>query len=134
MVQPKRANVTHSDTHPRQARPDVFESRPGAGTPNVPDMMEAPIAAIDSVVQTEELQALFEAAELAGSVRAVELHEVLEPHALDPLEVDAVYRMFEERGIEVLEETEQERELPRPPPAPLETTTDALQLFLRETG
>jgi RNA polymerase primary sigma factor len=97
--------------------------------------MEAPIAAIDSVVQTEELQQLLELAELNGSVRAAELHEVLEPHALEPLEVDAVYRMLEERGIDVLEE-DREREPPPPPPvtASLESTTDALQLFLRETG
>jgi RNA polymerase primary sigma factor len=98
-------------------------------------MMEAPIAAIDIVVQTEELQQLFETAELSGSVRSAELLEVLEPHALEPLELDAVYRMLEERGIEVLE-GEREREPPPPPPvaAPLESTTDALQLFLRETG
>jgi RNA polymerase primary sigma factor len=100
-----------------------------------PTMMEAPIAAIDSVVQTEELQQLLEVAELHGSVRAAELLEVLEPHALEPLELDAVYRMLEERGIDVLEE-DREREPPPPPPvtAPLESTTDALQLFLRETG
>ena len=48
-------------------------------------IMEAPIAAIDSVVQTEELQQLFEAAELAGSVRTSELTEILEPHALAQL-------------------------------------------------
>src|SRR4051812_28206353 len=100
-------------------------------------MMEAPIAAIDSVVQTEELQQLFESAELAGSVRTSELAEALEPHSLEPLEVDAVYRMFEERGIELVYDGERE-EAPAPPPPPvtqpLETTTDALQLFLRETG
>jgi RNA polymerase primary sigma factor len=98
-------------------------------------MMEAPIAAIDIVVQTEELQQLFESAELTGSVRSEELLEVLEPHALEPFELDGVYRMLEERGIEVLE-GEREREAPPPPPvaAPLESTTDALQLFLRETG
>src|SRR5689334_8467805 len=100
-------------------------------------MMEAPIAAIDSVVQTEELQQLFETAELAGSVRTSELTEILEPHALAPLEVDAVYRMFEERGIELVYDGEPEEAAAPPPPpptAPLETTTDALQLFLRETG
>ena len=102
-----------------------------------PMMMEAPIAAIDSVVQTEELQQLFEAAELAGSVRTSELAEILDPHALEPLEVDAVYRMFEERGIELVYDGEREEAAAPPPPlptAPLETTTDALQLFLRETG
>jgi RNA polymerase primary sigma factor len=99
-------------------------------------MMEAPIAAIDIVVQTEELQQLFESAELIGSIRSAELLEVLEPHALEPLELDAVYRMLEERGIEVLEDDRERETAPPPPPVspPLESTTDALQLFLRETG
>src|SRR4051794_39851759 len=97
-------------------------------------MMEAPIAAIDSVVQTEELQQLLEAAELAGSVRTSELNEALEPHGLEPLEVDAVYRLLEERGIDVVEDGDQEAPPPPPVAAPLESTTDALQLFLRETG
>src|SRR4051794_34132098 len=100
-------------------------------------MMEAPIAAIDSVVQTEELQQLFEAAEVAGSVRTSELAEALEPHSLEPLEIDAVYRMLEERGIELIYDADQEEaRAPPPPPVvqPLESTTDALQLFLRETG
>src|SRR5947209_3531800 len=97
-------------------------------------MMEAPIAAIDSVVQTEELQELFENAELNGSVRSSEVMEALEPHALEPLEVEAVYRMLEERGIEVVEDEPEVAPPPPPVAAPLESTTDALQLFLRETG
>jgi RNA polymerase primary sigma factor len=97
--------------------------------------LEAPIATIDTIVQTEEIVQLLDAAEIAGSINAADLLEALEPHALDPLEVDAVYRMFEERGIEVVEQGAQEREPAPPPPAPtLESTTDALQLFLRETG
>ena len=101
-------------------------------------MLEAPIAAIDSVVQSEELIQLLESAEVAGTVRAPEILEIVEPYALDPLELDSVYRMFEERGVELLEVNAEEREVTPPPPpsptAPLETTTDALQLFLRETG
>ena len=98
-------------------------------------MLEAPIAAIDSIVQSEEVVQLLEAAEVAGSVRSIELLEVLEPHGLNAIEVDAVYRMFEERGIDVVEESGREREPAPPPPAPtFESTTDALQLFLRETG
>ena len=78
-------------------------------------MLEAPIAAIDSIVQSEEVVQLLEAAEVAGSVRSIDLLEVLEPHGLDAIEVDAVYRMFEERGIDVVEESGRERE-PAPPP------------------
>ena len=92
---------------------------------------------IESILQNEELQTLIEAAELQGSMRQSELAEVLEAHPLDPLETDALYRELDQRGIEIVEE---ERE-PPPPPQPslaqqlsYETTTDALQLFLREAG
>src|SRR5437764_4727650 len=94
---------------------------------------------IESILQNEELQALIEAAELQGSMRQSELAEVLEAHPLDPLETDALYRELDQRGIEIVDE-ERERE-PPPPPQPslaqqlsYETTTDALQLFLREAG
>ncbi len=85
--------------------------------------------------QTEELVQLLEAAEQSGSVRQAELTEILEPLALDALEVDAVYREFEQRGIDVVDTDLPEA--PPPPPAavaPVESTTDALQLFLREAG
>src|SRR5947199_2240382 len=94
---------------------------------------------IESILQNEELQTLIEQAELQGSVRQVELAEVLEARPLDPLETDALYRELDQRGIEIVEE---EREPPPPPPPQptlaaqlsYETTTDALQLFLREAG
>ncbi|MGB2954078.1 MAG: sigma-70 family RNA polymerase sigma factor [Gaiellaceae bacterium] len=91
---------------------------------------------LEHVLAIPELQQVVEAAEQSGSVRQADLSEFLETHELDPLEVDAVYRELEQRGIEVVEpEREPEREPPPPPPAAVaETTTDALQLFLREAG
>src|SRR5215510_9890459 len=95
---------------------------------------------IDNVLATPELQELFEQAEQTGSLRYTDLVEVLEPLRLDPLETDAVYRELEQRGLEMLEPEAESREpAPPPPPAPVaatpqETTTDALQLFLREAG
>jgi RNA polymerase primary sigma factor len=70
-------------------------------------------------------------------MRASDLAEVLEAHDLDPLEHDALARELDQRGIEVVDDTAVEA--PPPPPAPTpgsspETTTDALQLFLREAG
>ena len=65
---------------------------------------------------------------------------MLEPLELDPLETEAVYQELDRRGIELLVEAEREAEpepppeKAPPPPQPLETTTDALQLFLREAG
>jgi len=67
-------------------------------------------------------------------VRYAELQEALEPLDLDPLETDAVYIELDRRGIELIEEPEREAAAPPPPAQPAETTTDALQLFLREAG
>src|SRR5262245_35326543 len=92
---------------------------------------------IENVLAAPELHELFEQAEQTGSVRYADLIEILEPLHLDPLETDAVFRELEQRGLEVLEPEAEQREAPPPPPPPLtpqETTTDALQLFLRDAG
>jgi hypothetical protein len=73
---------------------------------------------IDTLLGYEDVQQLFEAAEQSGSVRAAELMEVVEAHEFDPLEVDLLYREFEQRGIEVMEERREERPAPPPPPPP----------------
>src|SRR5215211_6674774 len=92
---------------------------------------------IENVLTTPELHELFESAEQTGSLRFGDLVEVLEPLRLDPLETDAVYRELEQRGIEVLEHEHEQQQPPPPPtlqPIVQETTTDALQLFLRDAG
>src|SRR6266571_7444416 len=90
---------------------------------------------IESILQHEDIQGLLENAEATGSIRQLELAELIELHQLDALETDALYNELDRRGIEIVEEQEKEKE---PPPPPLqtsyETTTDALQLFLREAG
>src|SRR5438067_12329725 len=89
---------------------------------------------IDNVLATPELQELVEAAEQTGSLRHTDLSEAIENLRLDPLETDAVYHVLEQRGIEIIEH--QDPQPPPPPPQPTvhETTTDALQLFLRDAG
>ena len=93
---------------------------------------------IENVLAAPELHELFEQAEQTGSLRYADLIEILEPLHLDPLETDAVFRELEQRGLEVLEPEADQREAPPPPPpppiTPQETTTDALQLFLRDAG
>jgi RNA polymerase primary sigma factor len=95
----------------------------------------------DILLLSEDLQRLVENAEERGSLRQSELNEVLEPLSLDPLETDAVYRELEKRAIEIVADMLEDGEpapatLPAPQPLQLswETTTDALQLFLREAG
>jgi RNA polymerase primary sigma factor len=95
----------------------------------------------DILQLSDDLRQLVEAAEERGSVQLSELNDVLEPLLLDPLEADLVHRELETRQIEVvndLSEDGEPRQAPLPAPPPLhvswETTTDALQLFLREAG
>jgi RNA polymerase primary sigma factor len=91
---------------------------------------------IESILVNEELVVLLDAAEANGQLRQTELNELLEPLELDPLEIEAVYQELDRRGIELVAEPEKEEAAPPTPPAaqPVETTTDALQLFLREAG
>ena len=90
---------------------------------------------------SDDLAQLVDAAEEHGRLRQSELNDVLEPLALDPLETDSVYRELEKRAIEIVDDLLDDGEpvpaaLPSPLPLQLssETTTDALQLFLREAG
>ncbi|MGZ4317594.1 MAG: sigma-70 factor domain-containing protein, partial [Gaiellaceae bacterium] len=89
---------------------------------------------IEVILRSEDLLSLLETAEANGQVRQTELQEVLEPLELDPFEIDAVYIELDRRGIELVDEPEKEPAPPPPPAQPAETTTDALQLFLRQAG
>jgi RNA polymerase primary sigma factor len=94
-------------------------------------------ADIEQLLRLEDVRVLLETAESGGSVRQTEILELVEAQQLETLEIDALYRELEGRGIEIVED---EREVAPPPPPPIvqqlsyETTTDALQLFLREAG
>ena len=97
----------------------------------------------DILLFSDDLRQLVDVAEERGNVLQSELNDVLEPLSLDALETDAVYRELETRAIEVVNDMLEDGEPapePAPQPAPLplqlswETTTDALQLFLREAG
>jgi RNA polymerase primary sigma factor len=92
-------------------------------------------AEIESVLGSEDLRNLLETAEQSGAVRQAELAEVLEPLELDELELEALRRELDQRGIDVLDEEKAPERQPEPvQPIVYETTTDALQLFLREAG
>jgi RNA polymerase primary sigma factor len=94
---------------------------------------------IDRLFELDEVNVLLEQAETLGFVRHSELADALEAHTLDAMEIDLVHQALEARGIEIIEDTDATE--PEPPPQPVaptpvqqETTTDALQLFLREAG
>jgi RNA polymerase primary sigma factor len=88
---------------------------------------------IETLLAQDEVRTLLEASEHAGTIRLQEIAELVETHELSPLEHDALLRELDKRGIEVVDPPV----TPEPPPLPVaaaESTTDALQLFLREAG
>ncbi len=91
-----------------------------------------PTVDFEALAQSEDFHLLLETAEATGVVRTSELTDILDAHGLDPLEVEVVYRELESRGIDVVEDDGES--IARILTAPVETTTDALQLFLREAG
>jgi RNA polymerase primary sigma factor len=90
------------------------------------------VEAVENVLENDDLRLLLESAEAFGSVRQSELTEVIDPLDLDALEVEAVHRELDARGIDLVDDERVQQ--PPPPPPVLESTTDALQLFLREAG
>src|SRR5262245_31775650 len=89
---------------------------------------------IDKLLEIEDLRTLLDAGEAHGSVKAADLAEVIEVHQLDAFEIDAVHRELDTRGLEVVDPPPEPEPAPPPVIAAAETTTDALQLFLREAG
>src|SRR5438093_5965718 len=93
---------------------------------------EEPTVDFETLFQSEDFLQLLEVADAQGSIKTTELGELLDVHGFDPVESDLVFRELEARGYELLED---ERETTAAVlTAPVETTTDALQLFLREAG
>ncbi|MFN8222591.1 MAG: sigma-70 family RNA polymerase sigma factor [Gaiellales bacterium] len=86
---------------------------------------------IEGLLAQEELRLQLESCEQAGWILTRELAEIIEQHELSPLEHEALLAELDKRGIEVVE---QPVRAPAPIVAAAETTTDALQLFLREAS
>jgi RNA polymerase primary sigma factor len=90
-----------------------------------------------SILQNEEIHQLLERGEAAGFLDASEIADAIEAAELEPPDLEALQKELEERGIEVIEPPKEPVREPTAPPRAtevLETTTDALQLFLREIG
>ena len=93
---------------------------------------DEPTVDFEALFQSEDFLQLLEVADAQGSVKTAEVGELLDVHGFDPVESDLVFRELEARGYELIED---ERETAAAVlTAPVETTTDALQLFLREAG
>ena len=88
---------------------------------------------IESLLAQDDVRALLETSEHAATIPLREVADLVESHELSPLEYDALLRELDKRGIEVID-VPLAASTPPPPLAAADSTTDALQLFLREAG
>jgi RNA polymerase primary sigma factor len=86
---------------------------------------------IEGLLAQEDVRAQLETCEQAGWILTRELADLVEQHELAPLEQEALLLELDKRGIEIVEST---APVVPTPVAVAETTTDALQLFLREAS
>jgi RNA polymerase primary sigma factor len=103
-------------------------------TPSTNFVLQSPMTTIDIeiLLAQDDVRALLDSCEQAGTIGAHELADVIETHELSALEHEALLRELDKRGIEIVEEL-----VPEALPQTLlvaDSTTDALQLFLREAG
>ena len=68
---------------------------------------------IETLLAHDELKALLETSEHAGTILLHDLADVVEAHDLSPLEHDALLRELDKRGIEVVDPPRS----PEPPPS-----------------
>ena len=88
---------------------------------------------IEHILLIEEIRQLLEQSEQIGSVSVSDLAEMAETYDLTELEQDALLRELDRRSIDIVEAAPRSETVVALT-APVETTTDALQLFLREAG
>ena len=58
---------------------------------------------IEGLLAQDELRTLLDACEHTGSIRAPEVHDIVEMHELTGLEQEALVRELDKRGIEIVE-------------------------------
>jgi len=114
------------------AAAELWEPRGERGAARSVSPIPVTTVDIESLLAQDEFRALLDASEQRGSIRAPEVHEIVEANELTGLEQEALVRELDKRGIEIVDAPRVER--PAVAPAPIESTTDALQLFLREAG
>ncbi len=143
---------------PTRPRPDPAERRPDKGWTNgtrwwesatdrrtaarlqddstfhLDDSQTATTVDIEGLLAQDDVRALLDAGEHNGTIRLQDVAELVDAHELSPREQDSFLHELDKRGVEVIDVPRPVEPAPPPATGPAETTTDALQLFLREAG
>ena len=88
---------------------------------------------VEDVLATDEARALFESGRENGTVTAEEIALAFDDYDLETGQLDELYQAFEEQHVEIVSAAAVELD-DQPSRAAIETSTDSLQLFLKDIG
>jgi RNA polymerase primary sigma factor len=89
---------------------------------------------VDDVLDTDEARALLESGRESGSVTAEEVAVAFDDFDLEAGQLDDVFQALEEQQIEIVAQNADDEEEPEARQRTIETSTDSLQLFLKDIG
>jgi RNA polymerase primary sigma factor len=87
---------------------------------------------VDDVLETDEARALIETGRVSGTVTAEEIALAFDDYDLEAGQLDELYQAFEEQQVEIVSGAA--TDVDEEPEAVFETSTDSLQLFLKDIG
>jgi RNA polymerase primary sigma factor len=87
---------------------------------------------VDDVLDTDEARALIESGRTSGTVTAEEIALAFDDYDLEAGQLDELYQAFEEQQVEIVSGAA--TDVDDEPDTTLETSTDSLQLFLKDIG
>ena len=87
---------------------------------------------VEDILDTDEARALVETARESGSVTAEEIALAFDDYDLEAGQLDELYQAFEEQQVEIVSGAADVDD--EPESSVLETSTDSLQLFLKDIG
>jgi RNA polymerase primary sigma factor len=94
--------------------------------------VEAGPRRVDDVLDTDEARALIESARASGTLTAEEIALAFDDYDLEAGQLDELYQAFEEQHVEIVSGAASD--VDDEPDTTLETSTDSLQLFLKDIG
>jgi RNA polymerase primary sigma factor len=116
----------------RLARKKGLVNRPTRGVGERLTQVQAGPRRVDDILETEEARALVESARESGSLTAEEIALAFDDYDLEAGQLDELYQAFEEQQVEIVSGAADIDD--EPESSVLETSTDSLQLFLKDIG
>jgi RNA polymerase primary sigma factor len=125
--------VVRSGCDTASAQDKGLVNRPTRGVGERLTQVQAGPRRVHDILETEEARALVESARESGSLTAEEIALAFDDYDLEAGQLDELYQAFEEQQVEIVSGAAADID-DEPESSVIETSTDSLQLFLKDIG